>query len=81
MEVPEAALARFTPDDYELKSQKKGFRRSDIIISVRVIRRRTMYCVCDWLENGAYPCFCEYDIMTSSRGIPQVLDEGDRGVA
>ena len=41
-----------------------------------------MYCVCDWLENGDYPCCCEYDIiMMSSRGIPQVLDEGDRGVA
>ena len=28
LEVPESALARHTPDDYELKSQKKGVRRS-----------------------------------------------------
>jgi len=27
LEIPEAALSRHTPDDYELKSQKKGFRR------------------------------------------------------
>lgn len=27
LEVPESALARHTPDEYELKSQKKGFRR------------------------------------------------------
>lgn len=27
LEVPEAALARHTPDEYELKSQKKGYRR------------------------------------------------------
>ena len=32
LEVPEAALARFTPDDYELKSQKKGYRRSDMYV-------------------------------------------------
>ena len=27
LEVPESVLARHTPDEYELKSQKKGFRR------------------------------------------------------
>ena len=27
LEVPLSALARNTPDDYDLKSQKKGFRR------------------------------------------------------
>jgi DNA mismatch repair protein MSH6 len=27
LEVPESALTRHTPDEYELKSQKKGFRR------------------------------------------------------
>ena len=27
LEVPESALAWHTPDDYELKSQRKGFRR------------------------------------------------------
>ncbi len=27
LEIPEVALARHTPDEYELKSQKKGFRR------------------------------------------------------
>ena len=29
LEVPESALARHTPDEYELKSQKKGFRRCE----------------------------------------------------
>ena len=27
LEVPESALARYIPDEYELKSQRKGFRR------------------------------------------------------
>ena len=31
LEVPESALARHTPDEYELKSQKKGFRRYAIV--------------------------------------------------
>ena len=35
LEVPESALARHTPDEYELKSQKKGFRR---YVDVGVVR-------------------------------------------
>lgn len=34
IEVPESALSRFTPNDYELRSRKKGFKRfwtSDIL--------------------------------------------------
>ena len=29
LEVPESVLSRHTPDDYELMSQKKGYRRSE----------------------------------------------------
>lgn len=37
LEVPESVLSRHTPDDYELMSQKKGYRRSEFTRKTEVI--------------------------------------------
>lgn len=37
LEVPESVLSRHTPDDYELMSQKKGYRRSEFRRNLEVI--------------------------------------------
>jgi hypothetical protein len=52
LEVPESVLSRHTPDDYELMSQKKGYRRSEF--------RR-------WFENPEVICFALYFADTGPR--------------